>query len=51
MMKNLWLRAKTEANLKLELKVKVIWNTYDKVLGGETKTVNKKYFKSSLENL
>ena len=34
---NLWLRAKTKANLKPELKMKVVWNTCDKELGGEIK--------------
>ena len=34
---NLWLRAKTKANLKPELKMKVAWNTCDKELGGEMK--------------
>ena len=36
----MWLRAKTEANLKLELKMKVVSNTCDKELGGEMKFVN-----------
>ena len=35
------LSSKTEANLKPELKMKVVWNICDKELGGE----------SSLENL
>ena len=32
---NLWLRAKTKVNLKLELTMKVVWNTCDKELGAE----------------
>ena len=47
----MWLRAKTEANLKPELKMKVVWNIYDKELGGEMKFVNENYFKSSFGNL
>ena len=31
----LWLRAKTTASLKAGLKLKVVWNTCDKELGGE----------------
>ena len=46
---NLWLRAKTEANLKPQLKIKIAWNTCDRKLGGEMKPVNENYFKSSLE--
>ena len=45
------LRAKTKANLKPELKMKVFSNTCDKELGGEMKSAHKNYFKSSLENL
>ena len=45
-----WLRAKTKANLKPELKMKVVRNTCDKELGREMKFVNENYFKSSLEN-
>ena len=45
---NLWLRAKTKANLKPELKMKVIWNTWDKELGGEMKSAYENYSKSSL---
>ena len=37
---NLWLTAKTKAYLKPELKMKVVWNTFDKELGGEIKSVN-----------
>ena len=44
--KNLWLRAKTKANLKPELKMKVIWNTCDKDLGGEIKSAYENYSKS-----
>ena len=47
---NLWLRAKIEANLKLELKMKFVQNTCDKELGGKMKFVNDNYFKSSLKN-
>ena len=47
---NLWLRAKTKANLKPELKIKVVRNTCDKELGGEMKSYEN-YFKNSLENL
>ena len=35
---NLWLRAKTKANLKLEIKIKVVWNNCDKELGVEMKS-------------
>ena len=45
-----WLTAKTKANLKPELKMKVVRNTCDKELGSEMKFVNENYFKSSLEN-
>ena len=34
----MWLKAKTKANLKLDLKIKVVWNTSDKELAGEIKT-------------
>ena len=44
--KNLLLRAKTDANLKL----KVVRNTCDKKLGVEMNSANENYFKSSLEN-
>ena len=30
--------------------MKVVWNTYHKELGGEMKSVNENYFKSSIEN-
>ena len=50
MWKNLWLRAKTEANSKPELKMKVVRNTWDKELDGEMKSANENYFKSLLEN-
>ena len=46
--KNLWLRAKTKANLKPELKMKVVWNTCDKELGGEIKSACETYSKRSL---
>ena len=46
--KNLWLRAKTKANLKPELKTKVVWNTCDKELGGEIKSAYETYSKRSL---
>ena len=32
MWKNLWMRAKTEANLKSELRMKVFWKTLTKNL-------------------
>ena len=35
---NLKLRAKTKANLKPELKIKVVWNTCDNELGGKIKS-------------
>ena len=40
--KNLWLRAEANANLKPELKTKVVWNTCDKTLGGEPKSCSSK---------
>ena len=46
----MWLKAKTKANLKQDLKIKVVWNTSDKELAGEIKTTQENYFKSSLEN-
>ena len=51
MVKNLWLRAKTKANLKPELKIKVAWNPCDKQLSGEIKSAYENYLKSSIENL
>ena len=45
---NLSLRAKTKANLKPKLKIKVVWNTCDKKLGGEMKSACENYSKSSL---
>ena len=39
MEKNLWLRAKTEANVKPELRKEVTWNACDKELGGGKKFV------------
>ena len=39
MEKILWLRAKTEANVKPELRKEVAWNACDKELGGEKKFV------------
>ena len=38
MRENQWLRAKTDANLKPELKMNVVWNTCDKELPGEMKS-------------
>ena len=32
---NMWLKAKPKANLKAELKIKVVWNIFDKELGAE----------------
>ena len=49
--KNLWLRAKTKAHLKPELKIKALWNTCDKELAGENKSGYETYSKSSLETL
>ena len=34
----MWLRAKTKANLKLELKMKFVLNTCGKELGGKIKS-------------
>ena len=49
--KNLWLKAKTKASLKIGLKMEVVWNTCDKELGNEIKSVNKNCLnKSSLAN-
>ena len=50
MAKNLWLRAEAKGNLKLELKVNVVWNTCDKDLGGEVKFAYETISKSSVEN-
>ena len=36
---NVWLRAKTKVNLKPELKIKVLLNTWDDELGGKNKSV------------
>ena len=47
--KNLWLRAKTKANLKPELKLKAARSTCDKELGGEIKSACENYSKSSLK--
>ena len=48
---NTWVRAKTEVNLKPELKLKVVWNACDKELGGEMKSAyeitSKAHFKTS----
>ena len=49
--KNLRLRAKTKANLKPELKLKVVWNASDNELGGKIKSAKENYFKRSIENL
>ena len=46
--KNLWLRAKIKENLKPELKMKVVWSTCDKGLGGEIKPAYENYSKSPL---
>ena len=46
--KNLWMRAKTKANVKLELKMKVFWNTCDKDVDGEIKSAYENYSTSSL---
>ena len=35
---NIWMRAKTKANLKPELKAKFVWNTCSIELGGEIKS-------------
>ena len=43
----MWLRAKTKANLKPELKMKVVWNTCDKERGGEIRSDYENYSKSS----
>ena len=43
--KNLWLRAKTKANLKLELKMNVVWNTCDNKLCSEMKSAYEDYSK------
>ena len=49
--KNPWLRAKTNASSKPELKIKVVRNTCYKKLGSEIKSDNEKYLnKSSLVN-
>ena len=48
MEKNLWLRAKTKANLKPELKMKVVWNSCDKELGDEMESACENYSKRSL---
>ena len=45
---NLWLKAKTKANLKPELKIKVVWSTCEKELGGEMKSAYENYSKISL---
>ena len=49
--KNLWLRAKTETNLKPKFKMKVVWNTCDKELRWNDffsmKTTSKVHLKTS----
>ena len=50
MEENLRLRAKTEANFKPEVKLKVVWIACDKEPDGEMKSVNENFFKSSPEN-
>ena len=47
--KNLWLRAKAKANIKPEVKVKVVRDTCDKELRGEMKSANENYFKVHLK--
>ena len=44
--KNMWLKAITKAILKLELKMRVVWNTCDKKLSGEIKSAYENYSKS-----
>ena len=39
-----------KVNLRPELKMKVVWNTCDKELGGEMKSAYENYLQSSLEN-
>ena len=51
MEENLWQRTKTKASLRPKLKMKVLWNTCDKELGGEMKSACENYFKTSLEIL
>ena len=46
----MWLRAKTKANFKLELKMKVVWNICDKKRGSDMKSAYQNYSKSSLYN-
>ena len=38
MEENLWQRTKTKASLRPKLKMKVLWNTCAKELGGEMKS-------------
>ena len=45
--KNQWLWVKTEANLISKLKIKIVWNTFDKELGGEMKSVSVNNFQKS----
>ena len=45
----MWLRFKAKGNLKLELKMKVIWNTCDKELGSEIKSAYENYSKVHFE--
>ena len=49
--KNLWLRAKTKANLKLEPKIKVAWSTCDKKREDDIYSTYETYSKDSLWNL
>ena len=49
MAKNLQLRAEAKANLKLELRINVVWNTCDKDLGDEVKSACEIISKSSVE--
>ena len=46
--KNLWMRAKTKANVKPELKMKVFCNTCHKDLDAEIKSAYGNYYTSSL---
>ena len=46
----MWLRTKSEANLKPLLKMKVVWNTCDNELYGEMKPAYENYLKTSLVN-
>ena len=45
---NIWMRAKTKANLKPELKAKFVWNTCCIELGGEIKSAYENYLLQKL---